>query len=567
MPRPRPLTQTANSHSSDYDYGFQSQLTPRTPHSRSGRAEEARGRIEIVDEDDEDELLEDEMGNLQHVPLLRSSASDSFPTTGYRGRGDDNPTGTRTKKFEGLTLQTIASRLPVVIGSMVAGLLLVLLVVSYQQPGTLEEYMGAVAPSAASGNTDLTNSTGSNSSHLASVISYENYTAFPLKPEEYVKECGKLVGAWMGSHGDYWEAPKKGALDVVHDSGPTVCNSTITYMLGGKVGLIADLALMAQAAALARERNRTFLVDDTYWNRGKWKDHFEDVRVTQPGPEPDCQAPPPEELVACPRSARHWVINAGTARYHFGHGYHEHYEDAYGHKLNRAKPIYYRALESLSTTIRPNANNRDLITAARKELSELSTDYLSVHIRRGDHKASSWKYSSPGIQVPIEEFVDATLQTWKRLSLPESQPLIYIASDSPAAIAEFSKPFDRSVWTTFSLAQSQNDQLKALASPEQYFQKDFDKLYTLDQRISLTRGVLVDLALLSGLWGEGEIEPQAVVCTIPSTICKLSAVGLGWTRAFGDVNDMGEIDQDHKRWVEIDEKGAIAPMWSAYNMF
>ncbi|KAL0575811.1 hypothetical protein V5O48_006165 [Marasmius crinis-equi] len=589
MPRPRPLTSASN----DYEYSFpgQSQLTPRTPHSRAGRAEEARGEIQIIQEDDDD----DETGNLQNVPLLRSSASDSFPATGYRGRGDDpNQHVHRSKKYEGLTLKTIASRLPVVIGSMVAGLLLVLLVVSYQKPGTLEQYMGAVAPSSENQETDLTNTTALNSSsehhhhhHVdpATVISYENYTTFPLKPEEYVKECGKLVGGWMPAHGGYWEIPAAGVKDVVHDSGPPVCNSTITYMLSGKVGLVADLALMAQAAALAREvhllfterrrnsqrmqRNRTFFVDDRYWDRGKWTDHFQDVRITQPGPEPECQAAPPEELVACPRHARHWLVNAGTARYHFGHGYHEAYEDPYGHNLNRAKPLYEMAAESLSTTIRPNAKNVELISAARKELSglasETSTDYISVHIRRGDNEPSAWKYVSAKIQVPIEEFVDASTETWKRLSLAGSQPLIYVASDSPAASTQFSEANDE--WRTFSLFQSQNADLKALASPEQYFQNNFDRLYEEDERINLTRGMVVDLALLSGLWGDGEIKPQAVVCTKPSAICKLSAVGFGWNGAFGEVDDMGEIDQERKRWVEIDEKSAITPTWEAYDLF
>ncbi len=32
-----------------------------------------------------------------------------------------------------------------------------------------------------------------------------------------------------------------------------VCRSSITYLLDGRVGLAADIALMAQAAALARE--------------------------------------------------------------------------------------------------------------------------------------------------------------------------------------------------------------------------------------------------------------------------------------------------------------------------
>jgi hypothetical protein len=55
----------------------------------------------------------------------------------------------------------------------------------------------------------------------------------------------------------------------------------------------------------------------------RWLDHFDDVTLRQPGPQPKCKAPPPEgtslpvasfanfsdryailELVACPRTAR-----------------------------------------------------------------------------------------------------------------------------------------------------------------------------------------------------------------------------------------------------------------------
>ena len=42
-------------------------------------------------------------------------------------------------------------------------------------------------------------------------------------------------------------------MDVPHPSGsdPDVCKSTVTYMLGSDVGLMGDLALLAQVAALA----------------------------------------------------------------------------------------------------------------------------------------------------------------------------------------------------------------------------------------------------------------------------------------------------------------------------
>ena len=52
-----------------------------------------------------------------------------------------------------------------------------------------------------------------------------------------------------------------------------------------------------------------------------------------------------------------------------------------------------------------------------------------------------------------------------------------------------------------------------------------------------------------------------------SSICKLSAVGLGWDRAFGVVNEQGEIDGNIHGWVEIDNAGQIEPSWDAFELF
>jgi hypothetical protein len=52
-----------------------------------------------------------------------------------------------------------------------------------------------------------------------------------------------------------------------------------------------------------------------------------------------------------------------------------------------------------------------------------------------------------------------------------------------------------------------------------------------------------------------------------SSICKLSAVGLGWVRAFGVVDEMGEMDHKAKGWVEIDNAGRIVPLWEAFDLF
>lgn len=60
------------------------------------------------------------------------------------------------------------------------------------------------------------------------------------------------------------------------------------------------------------------------------------------------------------------------------------------------------------------------------------------------------------------------------------------------------------------------------------------------------------------------------ISTVSSNVCGLSAVGLGWDRAFGygfSNHDEGDMDKERKRWVEIDQKGYILPAWDAFEVF
>jgi hypothetical protein len=104
-----------------------------------------------------------------------------------------------------------------------------------------------------------------------------------------------------------------------------------------------------------------------------------------------------------------------------------------------------------------------------------------------------------------------------RLSTQTESPIaIYIASDSPSAKAELVDALPSDIQIIFSLARSQNPKLRALASPNDYVQAEFDKL-ELEERKNLTRGMLIDFAMLNGMWAwDDEIVPKATVCTIRS---------------------------------------------------
>jgi len=221
--------------------------------------------------------------------------------------------------------------------------------------------------------------------------------------------------------------------------------------------------------------------------------------------------------------------------------------------------------------IRPNKDNSALIQRARSELTSVTSpngsefdSYIAVHLRRGDREPAFYR----GKYVPAEDFVEAVTDSWSRLNPDKALEnlSIYVASDSITALREV-VDLTASRYTTFSLFESPDAELRALASPAEYVQKEFNQLGE-NARIRATRGMIVDFALLSGMWAtEDDALPEAIICTFSSNVCKLAAVGLGWDAAFGTVDSMGSVDNDHKRWVEIDQKGSIVPVWVPFELF
>jgi hypothetical protein len=227
---------------------YDTPLTPRTPHSRAGhRAEEDFTQIEL------DTFADDEYKNYsqqQHEPLLHSAANDTFPD------GEENARVGALQKVL-LMLDFARRHLGLALGCVVAILLLFLIYLALRRPDKLAEYIGDKL-SANTSSTPATNDLEFTPALVpgvdpADAISYANYTRFPLTSDEYRAECAKLTHNFEPS-GGYWDA--QGKYDVLHkDTGKEgeICSKTITYMLDGQVGLLADLALIAQAAGIARE--------------------------------------------------------------------------------------------------------------------------------------------------------------------------------------------------------------------------------------------------------------------------------------------------------------------------
>jgi hypothetical protein len=162
----------------------------------------------------------------------------------------------------------------------------------------------------------------------------------------------------------------------------------------------------------------------------------------------------------------------------------------------------------------------NLISRMREHMAQSLTTtpsarepYLALHIRRGDCKGTSWRYHDKNL--PLSLYIQAVRETWSRIigSTTGDHPInVYVASDDPAAQKDYMEKTKSK--RLFSLARSKDHALQNLASPMPYIQSEFNT-FTVGERTRLTRGMIVDLAMISGLWStENDIQPEAVICGI-----------------------------------------------------
>ncbi|TFY50680.1 hypothetical protein EVJ58_g10937, partial [Rhodofomes roseus] len=105
-------------------------------------------------------------------------------------------------------------------------------------------------------------------------------------------------------------------------------------------------------------------------------------------------------------------------------------------------------------------------------------------------------------------------------------------------------------------------------APEHAYDPVFFAEVPTAERVRLTRGLIVDLALMSGLWPEdGYVVPGATVCAAGLNACELAVIGLGWERAFGfdDAKEhpTGEVDHARMRWVPL---GPQTTRWKGFEL-
>lgn len=236
-----------------------SHLTPRTPRSKAGKPVTSfDDQIRQKDANDNGEEMDEvDMLYAQSYPLLRSSASATYPPEQLQQPRRSSSPPRHPKQYDPDSsigkFKQFMDILPLALGAMGAVGLLAMILLSVHKPDVLKNYILKNTTQVAENKEQVVQNTG----QWTGGIDYSNHSVFPLEGFEYEQECWNLQQSHGMSHGDYW-MPMRGAeeLDVPHEDAVGeggVCSSTITYMLDANVGLFYDLALIAQTAALARE--------------------------------------------------------------------------------------------------------------------------------------------------------------------------------------------------------------------------------------------------------------------------------------------------------------------------
>jgi hypothetical protein len=204
------------------------------------------------------------------------------------------------------------------------------------------------------------------------------------------------------------------------------------------------------------------------------------------------------ELVACPRSAKHWVITPRTAKFHLGHEFDEAYQDPcvpssplflftnvpagrYKSDIFRFKPIYDRAVESFDLTILPAPKVREHLDSLRATWG--GEPYIGVHIRRGDRLAANQKWRRD--YVPVAEYSTAVSKAWQTLRTMEKglgeSPNVYIATDSRAAFEDF-KAFSAAPDAVKGLFVAKTSTVQYMAQTSGYIQPLWEKRSRIEER-------------------------------------------------------------------------------------
>lgn len=359
----------------------------------------------------------------------------------------------------------------------------------------------------------------------------------------------------------------------------TICKSSLTFVLeSDDAGLGKTLMALWMAYGLAKREGRAFFIDDTRWAYGEYASILDKPRA------PDCRQPPRQEMIPCPRQARHLVVSAANARDIFaGHiDPDDMYAEGAAASLSRRpaqKELFslarqgYEALFKLNTQDREYVFTRVIehkIKTYAVEGAQHNGKIVGVHVRHGDRHPLEFQYADS--YLPLSQYAEAAEEMLNASArddgIARQKSLVAVASDDPLAYdaGDFAGLATVRAQELIRLAGKADEGAGEKEKPRKEFMHKFTEetfgweggffgamfwnlggaspssaaadggarapasAETVRLRSLVGRAYLMDLAVLADMTSE---PGGGVVCAVSAMGCRLLAVMMGEERAFG----------------------------------
>jgi hypothetical protein len=414
-----------------------------------------------------------------------------------------------------------------------------------------------------------------------------------------------LLGGWavklskVGKHrleGNIVGESKDSLLDK------PVCQKSMTFVLESEdAGLGKALMLLWTAYGIAQNEGRSFFIDDSRWAYGGYTDIF------QPPPVQACRPPSRNQMIPCPRQARHLIVSSATAAEIFGTPADDLAASGTASETTAQKTMFSLARQGHDALFRLNREDAEYVESRARELvanrivprskGRQNGLAIGIHVRRGDCHPLEYQYRDSYIPTNVyTETARELVENKFNHSGPhggedkaaKEHSFVVLASDDPTVYEaeEFRSVSALATGAVFPAQERIKLASKAAiqqANPDKHVMRKFvDETFgweggffapmfrnlglsgisasaaggkkgaagggavgaeTMRLRSLVGRAYMMDLAVLADV-------SDVVVCTVSAMGCRLLAVMMGWESAI-EAGNWVNVD-GHYRWTGVE---------------
>lgn len=380
-----------------------------------------------------------------------------------------------------------------------------------------------------------------------------------------------------------------------------ICQQSMTFVLdSGDAGLGRVMMLLWIAYGIAQNEGRSFFIDDSRWAYGDY------TAIFQPPPIQTCRPPPRNQMIPCPRQARHLIVSSATAA-EILEGFDDLAISETTPDLSTQETIFSLARQGHDALFRLNREDGEYVESRSRELlakritprSKGAQNGLAIgiHVRRGDRHPLEYQYRDSYIPTNIyaERARELVESSYNRSGpgggedrAAKQHSFVVLASDDPT-VYEADEFRSGAASGTSAVVRAQ-DRIKlaskaaiqrAQQQPDKHVMRKFvDETFgweggffapmfrnlgvsaanahtsgggekrsagasaeSMRLRSLVGRAYMMDLAVLADV-------SDVVICTVSATGCRLLAVMMGWESAM-EAGNWVNVD-GHYRWTGVE---------------